>query len=209
MKLPSSGSTLLVFGAGGHGRVVADAALCEARWDAVYASDSDPARCTGELLAGVSLVPASSIRQWVRRVHVAIGSANARHREAEALGLDLLVSVIHPAASVSRFSTVAPGCFVAAGAIVAAGSNLGMAVIVNHGAVVDHDVYVGAFSHVAPNASLGGGVKVGQRVLIGAGAVVLPGVCIADDVTIGACSVVPDNIIKPGTYVGAPVRRVQ
>lgn len=49
----------------------------------------------------------------------------------------------------------------------------------------------------------------GQRVLIGAGAVVLPGVTIADDVTIGAGSVVPDNIVEPGTYVGMPARRIQ
>jgi sugar O-acyltransferase (sialic acid O-acetyltransferase NeuD family) len=189
--------------------VVADAALCEGRWDAVCASDSDPSRCAGELLAGVTLVAASSVRQPGRLVHVAIGSAASRHRVAEALGLDLLTSVIHPAAVVSRFSLVSPGCFVAAGAVVAACSNVGLGAIVNHGAIVDHDVHLGAFSHVAPKASLGGGVKVGQRVLIGAGAVVLPGVRIADDVTIGACSVVTDNITEAGTYVGAPARRVQ
>jgi UDP-3-O-[3-hydroxymyristoyl] glucosamine N-acyltransferase len=73
---------------------------------------------------------------------------------------------------------------------------------------VDHEAVVGAFSHIAPNASLGGQAKLGQRVLVGSGAVVLPSVVIGDDVTIGAGSVVTTHLLEPGTYAGAPARKI-
>jgi acetyltransferase-like isoleucine patch superfamily enzyme len=82
-------------------------------------------------------------------------------------------------------------------------------VIVNHGAVVDHDVQVGDFSHVAPLAALGGNVRVGSRVLVGAGAQVLAGVRICDDVVVGAGAVVLADIEAPGVYAGVPARRVR
>ncbi|MBC7604044.1 MAG: acetyltransferase, partial [Ramlibacter sp.] len=86
---------------------------------------------------------------------------------------------------------------------------LGRSVIVNHGAVVDHDVVIGEFSHVAPRAALGGNVVVGKRVLIGAGASVLPGIRIADDVTVGAGAVVIEHLDQPGVYAGVPARRLK
>ena len=206
--IPTSLS-LLVFGAGGHGRVVADAALLEGRWIAVFASDRDPLRCVGELLPGIALIPGPAPTQPGWLTHVAIGSNHSREREAGLVGLDFLARIIHPDAVVSKFSHVATGCFVGAGAVVAPGANVGVGVVVNHGAIVDHDVHVGAFSHIAPNATLGGGASLGQRVLIGAGAVVLPGIVIGDDVTVGAGSAVPDHLPAPGTYAGVPARRIK
>jgi sugar O-acyltransferase (sialic acid O-acetyltransferase NeuD family) len=198
---------LLFVGAGGHARVVADAALLSRRWPQVHACDRDPARASGALLPGVPLLTASAAGALVAGVHVAIGDNLAREREAAQWGHDRLVSVLHPSACVSSAARLGAGCFVAAGAIVAAGAELGICVIVNHAAVVDHDVSVGAFSHIAPNATLGGAVRIGQRVLVGAGAVVLPGLAIADDVVIGAGAVVCQALPVPGTYVGVPARR--
>jgi UDP-3-O-[3-hydroxymyristoyl] glucosamine N-acyltransferase len=104
---------------------------------------------------------------------------------------------------------VEAGCFVAAQAVVAPRARLGTAVIVNHGAVVDHDVEVGGYSHIAPLAALSGDVRIGQRVLVGTGARVLPGVRVADDVVIGAGAVVRDSVEHAGVYAGVPARRVR
>lgn len=202
-------SSLLIFGAGGHGRVVADAALAAGQWLRVLASDRDPARCQGELLAGVALLPAYAATATAAAIHVAIGNAAHRAREVAALPAGLLATVIHPRASVSRHARVGPGCFVAAQAVVGPNAALGVSVIVNHGAVVDHDVSVADFSHVAPLAALGGGAAIGCRVLVGSGASVLPGVKIGDDIVIGAGAVVVADIAEPGTYAGVPARRVK
>ena len=202
-------SSLLILGAGGHGRVVADAALASRVWSGVSGCDRDPARSSGELLPGVSLQPLESALASAVPVHVAIGNAANREREANAIRVDLVATVIHPAAAVSSHATVEPGCFIAAQAVVAPGASLGRCVIVNHGAVVDHDVKVGAFSHIAPLVALGGGSQVGSRTLVGGGASVLPGVRVGDDVVIGAGAVVCDHLDQPGVYAGVPARRMK
>ena len=204
--------SLLLFGAGGHARVVLDAALCSGRWGAVLASDRNDAVCAGELLPGVAMVTLSGLpaaKGEASAVHVSIGHNASRQREAVALGLERLVTVVHPKASVSPHAFVATGCFIAAQSVLAPGAQLGTGVIVNHAAVVDHDVRVGAFSHIAPGAVLGGAAEIGARVLIGAGAVVLPGVSVCDDAVIGAGAVVSAHVLTAGTWAGVPARRLK
>lgn len=204
--MAASASPLLILGAGGHGRVVADAALAQGR--SVRITDRDPARVGEEVLPGLRVEPLAGAVAASSEVHIAIGTAASRVREARAVALPL-ATVIHPHASVSPHARVAAGCFVAARAVVAPGARLGVSVIVNHGAVVDHDVEVGDFSHVAPLAALAGGVRIGARVLVGTGASVLPGVRVADDVVIGAGAVVREHLETAGTYAGVPARRVR
>jgi sugar O-acyltransferase (sialic acid O-acetyltransferase NeuD family) len=215
----------VIFGAGGHGRVVADAALAQGRWGRVRVTDRDAGRVGQVLWAGLVVEAAEEAIAGSGEVHVAIGSAVAREREARALsvGFDAslshrhptgntmlpLATVIHPDATVSQHAEIGAGCFLAAQSVVAPGARLGVSVIVNHGAVVDHDAQVGDFTHVAPLAALGGGVQVCRRVLVGAGARLLPGVRVADDVVIGAGAVVRDSIEHAGVYAGVPARRVR
>ena len=202
-------STLLVLGAGGHGRVVADAALRSGRWLGLSATDRDAARCSGELLPGVGLAAPALALPGAAAVHIAIGNAQSRAAEAHTVGVGRLATVVHPDATLSPHAQIGAGCFLAARSVVAPRARLGACVIVNHGAVVDHDVEVGGYSHVAPNATLGGGARVGSRVLVGSGTSVLPGVSICDDTVIGAGSVVIANIAEPGLYAGAPARRIR
>ena len=204
--------SLLLFGAGGHARVVLDAVLCSGQWGAVLASDRNDAVCEGELLPGVTMVTLSGLPAAIGitgALHVSIGHNASRQREAVALGLERLVTVVHPKASVSPHAFVAAGCFLAAQSVLAPGAQLGTCVVVNHAAVIDHDVRVGAFSHIAPGAVLGGAALIGARVLIGAGAVVLPGVSVCDDAVIGAGAVVSAHVLAAGTWAGVPARRLK
>ena len=203
-----AGSSLVVFGAGGQGRVVVDAALLMHRWSRIVVSDRKLPDNQSELLTGIGLLTVPAAQALDPSVHVAIGNNQFRQREAGAWGHERLVSVVHPAAVISVFSNIGAGCFVAAGAVIGPSAQLGIGVIVNHGAVVDHDVEIGSFSHIAPNASLGGHVKLGQRVLVGSGAVVLPSIVIGDDVTVGAGSVVTAHLLESGSYAGIPARKI-
>ena len=203
-----AGSSLVIFGAGGHGRVIVDAALLMHRWSRIVVSDRKLPDNRTELLTGVDLLTVAAALALDASIHVAIGNNQLRQREANALGIKQLMSVVHPRAVISIFSSVGAGCFVAAGAVIGPSAQLGLGVIVNHGAVIDHDTEVGSFSHIAPNAALGGHVKVGQRVLIGSGATVLPSIVICDDVTVGAGSVINTHLLKSGTYAGIPARKI-
>jgi sugar O-acyltransferase (sialic acid O-acetyltransferase NeuD family) len=202
-------SSLLIFGAGGHGRVLADAVLRTGKWPLVLATDRDATRCSGELLPGVALLSVDAALAKASAVHVAIGNAAHRERESAGLAEGMLATVVHPQAAVSAHAAIGPGCFIAAQAVVAPLASLGRSVIVNHGAVVDHDVSVGDFSHIAPLAGLGGGARIGRRVLIGSGASVLSGVRVADDVVVGAGAVVCDHLEEAGVYAGVPARRLK
>jgi UDP-3-O-[3-hydroxymyristoyl] glucosamine N-acyltransferase len=190
--------------------VVADAALLQGRWSSVMASArSLPAHLT-ELLPDVKLVELhTAMHSKNVALHLAIGNNAARQAEAQALGLHLLVTVVHPRGCVSAFSQVGAGSFVAAGAVVGPLAVVGVGVIVNHGAVIDHDAEVGNFSHIAQCASVCGHAKLGQRVLIGSGAVVQSSVVLGDDVILSPGAVASSNLLAPGVYSGAPAAKIE
>ena len=197
-----------IVGAGGHGRVVADA-LVVGGVNAARLVPRDGR--AGLALQGVAVTtPETGPDMAGAAFHVAVGSATIRSRlYASAVTAGALpLTVVHPAAIVAFDAALGDGSFVAAGAVVAPLARTGVAAIINHGAVVDHDVVIGDFCHIAPNATLGGEVRIGDRVLIGSGAVVLPGVRIADDVTVGAGAVVIADIGEAGIWVGNPARRL-
>jgi len=200
---------LLVFGAGGHGRVVADAALLQSQWGGLMASARGLIANLTELVPGVKLVEIDVALQLDSAIHIAIGNNSARQTEAKALGVGRLVSVIHPRACISAFSHIGAGCFVAAAAVVAPAATLGMGTIVNHGAVVDHDAEVGDFSHIAQHATVCGHAKLGQRVLICSGAVVLSSVVLGNDVVLSPGSVASCDLLVPGVYTGIPAVKSQ
>jgi acetyltransferase-like isoleucine patch superfamily enzyme len=82
-------------------------------------------------------------------------------------------------------------------------------VIINHGAVVDHDCEVGNFAHIAPNATLGGGVRIGDLALIGAGATILPQTTIGEGAIIGAGAVVVRDVGAGTVCAGVPAVSIE
>ncbi|EAR09457.1 acetyltransferase [Reinekea blandensis] len=95
-------------------------------------------------------------------------------------------SLVHPSAWLSPTVQIGEGTQVMAGSIVQARSVLGIAVIVNTQASVDHDAMVGDFTHIAPGAVLCGSVQVGTGVHIGAGATVIQEISLSADTFIKA-----------------------
>jgi sugar O-acyltransferase (sialic acid O-acetyltransferase NeuD family) len=200
----------IVVGAGGHSKVVVDALLRSGMSrEALYVVDRDPSRIGKDIL-GIAIRADSDVTPGMFAFHVAVGDCAARqriHEKYAALG-GRPVTVIHPGATISSFSTIAGGSFIAAGAVIGPAATVADGVIVNHGAVVDHDCRLGAFSHVAPNATLGGAVTIGARALVGAGATILPGVTIGDDSVVGAGAVVLRTVEPNETYAGVPASRI-
>ena len=80
---------------------------------------------------------------------------------------------------------------------------------VNTNATVEHDCRFGTNVHIGPGATVSGGVAMGDHTFVGAGAVVIHGVRIAAGCLIGAGAVVTGDLTEPGTYVGAPARRIR
>jgi len=205
-------SGLLVAGAGGHGRVVAEIAVLMGKWDRIaFLDDRYPAL---EEAAGLPVVgtldTGCSMNADYGSAVVAVGDAGLRmtwlERYAEQ-GFSLPV-LIHPMAWVSDASEIGEGTVVCAHATVVCGARLGRGVIVNTGATVDHDCALGEGVHVCPGVHLGGAVHAGARSWIGIGASVVQGVCIGEGAMIGAGSVVIRDVPDTSKVAGIPAKPI-
>jgi sugar O-acyltransferase (sialic acid O-acetyltransferase NeuD family) len=203
---------LIVFGAGGHAKVVIDIIEQQGQYEIAGLLDDDP-RHRGQHFFGYPVLgtreelPALMSPQ-LRHAIVTIGD-NAS-RAAVAAHLDQLgwrfASAVHPRASISQGVEIGAGSVVMAGCVVNADTHLGRQVILNTGATVDHDCRIGDAVHIAPGCHLCGGVSVGQGSFLGAGAVVTPGVKIGRKAIVGAGSTVIRDVADEAKVSGSPAR---
>ena len=203
-------SKLLIIGAGGHGRMIADVAAATGRWSSIAFLDDDVTHLPDDLpwpvLGTCDLV--KSLAGDHDSIVSGFGDNGLRHEWVERismLGIEL-TSVVSSQAIVSGHAKLGPGTVVMPGAIVNIGATTGRGVIINTGATVDHDCHLADGAHVAPGVSLGGGVRVGERSLIGVGASVRNGISIGRDVTVGVGAAVHADLPDDCTVVGVPAR---
>jgi sugar O-acyltransferase (sialic acid O-acetyltransferase NeuD family) len=205
--------TLLVFGAGGHGKVVADVGRSAGLVLAGFLDD-DSSR-DGTTFWGTSVIHWERfLRERARWPGVALGlgiGTNAIREESlqrlRAAGLEV-ATLVHASAVVAPSATLGEATVVMAGAVVNPDATVGEGSIVNSGAIVEHDCRLGRFVHLSPNAALGGTVRIGDRAHIGLGAVILPGLSVGADVRVGAGAVVNRDVPDGLTVVGVPARPI-
>src|SRR5215831_12409169 len=132
---------LLLIGAGGHAKVVAEIAIQDQAFDLVGFIDQHP---VGTLVNGIPVVGSDEHLPslWdtgVRHIHVAIGNNRLRSRlgqHASSLGF-ALSTLISPAAYISPSARLGPGSVIMAGAILNAEATIGDLTIINTNASVD------------------------------------------------------------------------
>ncbi|HOU21136.1 MAG TPA: acetyltransferase [Kiritimatiellia bacterium] len=203
--------SIVVWGGGGHGHVVADLLRVLGGWDVVgFLDNRNPpgARIMGVPVLGDADQLPRFREQGVAHVAVAIGDPAARAdmlARARALGFDM-PTLVHPSCVVSPTAVVGPACVLCAGAVVGPGTVLGTGVIVNTRASVDHDVRLGDFAHVAPGATVCGFVEIGRATWIGAGAVVRDHLALGERVMVGAGAVVLQDVPDGLTVFGCPAK---
>jgi len=201
---------LVIIGAGGHGRVVADAARLSGQWvEIVFLDDRYP-----ELLSsgGFTVVGAVSDVSSNNRPEdayiVAVGNAAARQTIVKRTGLaaEQFARVIHPSAIVADSAQLGHGVMVLAGVVINCDSQIEEHVIVNTASVVEHDCRVGAFTHLSPRSCLGGEVIIGEGCWIGIGALVLPLLQLGASSILGAGAVMTRSFDNGLTLVGVPAQ---
>lgn len=200
---------LAILGAGGHGKVVADAAECCGWTDISFFEDSWPERAQNAcwLICGTTSHLLARLHEF-DGVVVAIGHNRARGEKLsllESAGAQI-VSIIHPRATVSKHAEVGKGSVVFAGACINPCAIVGTGAIINTGSSVDHDCVLGANVHISPGARLAGNVSVGDGSWVGIGACIRQAVRIGMHVTVGAGSAVVKDINDNHVVVGVPAR---
>ena len=210
---------LLILGAGGHAKVVADCAALardasapggyklQGFIDVLDGSRVGEEHFGSRVKGKLSDLPLLKA-QGAQAAFPGSGEAEHRIKAAEAAEkVKYKLPVLkHPAATVAASATLGPGTFVAAGAVIAPDAKVGRLSIINTAASVDHDCVLGEAVHVAVGARLAGNVTVGARTLIGAGAVVVPGVKIGADVLVAAGAVVVADVPDGARVMGVPAK---
>ncbi|MET0554017.1 MAG: NeuD/PglB/VioB family sugar acetyltransferase [Vicinamibacteria bacterium] len=206
----SSRVALYVYGAGGHGKVVADAARTSGLYDVKGFLDDDRARW-GTEWSGLAVRGGSEALVDLEegaRVAPAVGGNRARAAlvaRLVAAGRPL-ATVVHPTAVVATGVTIGEGTFVAPFAVLHADARVGRACIVNSAAVIEHDCVIEDYVHVSPRAVLGGGVSAGEGSHVALGALALPGLRVGAWTTLGAGAVMCESLPDRVTAVGVPAR---
>ena len=202
---------VVIFGAGGHGKVILDI-LLESKANIAGFIDDDEKK-TGQTIHGFEILGNWSYLRNKKSIKIALGIGNNKIREnifkkAKSKGIKLY-SAIHPKAVVSRQTKLGEGVVIMAGAVVNPGSILEDGVVVNTGATIDHDCCLKRFSHIWPGAHLAGTVHVGEFSYVGTGASVIQNIKIGSKVMVGAGAVVISNIPDGVTAVGVPAKIIK
>lgn len=191
---------VIIIGAGGHGRVVAD--IVRLNGDEVIGFIDD--NKTGFVNGCEVLGTIKDIGKFDCYYFAAIGDNATRQKIMEK---DVKwYTAIHPSAVVAKDVEIPCGVVIMANAVVNPGSVIGEGVIINTAATVDHDNVIGDFVHLSPGVHLAGTVTIKERTWVGIGAIVINNVTICSDAMIGAGTVVAKDITECGTYVGVPAR---
>jgi sugar O-acyltransferase (sialic acid O-acetyltransferase NeuD family) len=204
---------LIMIGAGGHARVVAEALKAE-----------------GRVLAGFVTPDAESgsgVMQDIQRIGSdedllvfgpadvllvnGIGSAGrplARRSAFErfkAAGF-AFTGVVHPSAIIASDVIMGEGAQVMAAAVLQPGVRLGRNALINTGAIVDHDTNIFDHAHVATGARLAGTVTLGEGAHVGAGASVINNVRIGAGAIVGVGAVVLRDVDAGTVVTGVPAK---
>lgn len=208
-------ASFLIWGAGGHSKVVADLVRAAGHTLAGFI-DADGSKLNRVVESGgghvsilqddfLALVRANRLPDHVDAIALAIGGNNTRRLWClHQLQRDVAPPLVHPSAIVSPSASLAAGTVVFAGAIINADARIGAAVIVNTGAIVEHDCSIADGVHLAPRSTLAGEVDVGVCAWIGAGATVLQQRSVGRDAVVGAGAVVIRDVADGSTVAGVP-----
>lgn len=193
-------ATINLFGASGHGLVIADIINALGNEVGTYYDDNPKHPKLNDIPV---VKPVNN--EIAGPVIISIGLNRIRKLIAERYNVDFYTAV-HPKAIVSPSAEIGKGSVVMQGSIIQAFAKIGTHCIINTGASIDHECQIDDFVHVSPHATLCGNVHVGELSWIGAGAVIIQGVNIGQNCIIGAGTVVTKDVPNNAVVAGVPAK---
>jgi len=192
---------IYIYGASGHGLVVADIAKATGYNDIIFVDDGDNDYVSFEEIKQNNNIPLA----------FGIGSNKIRaklFRKVQEFGFEI-IPLIHPSAVVSPSVSIKNGTVVMPNVVVNAKALIGEGVILNTSCVIEHECILEDFVHISPNVALAGNVKVEEYTHIGIGTCCIQGLSIGKDCIIGAGSVVVKDINNNKKAFGNPCKEIE
>ena len=193
---------IAIIGAGGHGKVVGEIALLN-QYEIIDFFDDRVNEIKEFPFTVIDTFDNLKERLgYYNAFFVAIGDNKIRGDKIIWLKKHKMnvVSLVHPKATVSKFSSLGEGTCVMSNAAVNPGTLIKEGVIINTSASVDHDCLIEEFVHISPNCSISGNVKIGKFTHLGSGTSIHPGINIGNNVKAGVGSKIFKDILENIIY---------
>ena len=117
--------------------------------------------------------------------------------------------IISKDAIVNSNVIIEDGTFVVSGATINTGTKIGKHCIVNTSCSIDHDNKFSDFSSAGPGVITGSNVEVGHQSYLGLGSLVSHNIKISDNTIIGFGSLVNKDCKKNSIYWGSPAKKIR
>lgn len=194
-------SKIFIYGASGHGLVVADIALKSGYRNVIFIDD------------GKNEFPTFDDIKDKKHIPIALGIGDNLMR---AKIFDKIISegftvksLMHPTATISKTAKIEIGTVVMPNVVINAKAMIGKGVILNTGCIIEHECKIGNFAHISPNAALAGKVEIGNFTHIGIGSSIIQSIHIGSNCIIGAGSVVVNDINNYQKAYGNPCKEIE
>ena len=192
---------IYIYGASGHGLVVADVAK-SCGYENIVFLDDDKSK---------GFLTFDDIKEN-RDYHIAFGIGNNQIREklykkVKENGF-FTPTLIHTSSIISPSAKIEEGTVIMPNVVVNAKAYIGKCVILNSSCVVEHESIIGDFVHISPKVSIAGDVRIGDFTHIGIGSSVIQCLEIGKNSIIGAGSVVVKNIGDFKKAYGNPCKEI-
>lgn len=201
---------VIVIGAGGHAKVIADIILKSG--DNLLGFLDDFKEKDTVILEDYKVLDkaenAPNYNEENTYFIIGIGDNQTRKNFTEKFNLKYYTA-IHPTAVIGSDVQIGEGSCVMPNACINPGSVIGRACIINSAALIEHDNVLGDFVHVSPSATTCGDVKIGELTHVGARATIRNRVTIAPEVVVGMGATVVGDILEKGTYIGTPAKKME
>lgn len=193
--------SIYIYGASGHGLVVADIAKACGYEDIIFIDDGDNKYPTFEDIKNTKYIP----------IAFGIGTNTTRKklfRKVSECDFEI-VNLVHPSAIISSNVTIDIGTVVMPNVVINANSKIGCGVILNSSCVIEHENILEDFVHISPNVALGGAITIKDNTHIGIGSNIIQGITVGKNCIIGAGSVVVRDIENNKLCYGNPCKIIK
>lgn len=208
--------TLVVLGAGGHGRSLADAAKAMDQWqEIIFLDDNTQLIETSENVKVVGKIADLPLLFSPESADVALGLGvgldqlrleTLKKYQAEGFHFP---PIIHPSTSISPLVTIGAGSLIMPGTVINPDVSIGKGCIINIASSIGHDCRIEDGVQIASGVHIGGHVSIGQLSWIGIGATIIHNLTLGREILVAAGAVVTKGIQDKQRMAGVPAKPMQ
>ena len=151
--------TIVIIGAGGHGKVILDCIIAQGQYEvAGFVDDgidiAQPVTANYKIITTHEKI--ETLKNTVDYFIVAIGNNKIREQLYTKVKTILKPAiVIHPSATIGMGVKINPGCMVLSNVVINTYTIIGENTIVNSGVIIDHECTIGKHAHLSIGSIIG------------------------------------------------------